>query len=97
MDRNSPVGLEESLDLQREMDRLRADLRQLRTDLGGIGTDGVRTARAGLQETARAAAARGKAAAELAEKQITSHPFLSIAACFAVGVLLGMRMTNRRD
>lgn len=96
MDRNSSVGLEETLDLQREIDRLRADLRHLRADLGGIGVDGVRTARAGLQETARAAAAKGKVAAEIAEKQIAAHPFLSIATCFAVGVLLGMRM-NRRD
>lgn len=96
MDRNSSVGLEETLDLQREVDRLRADLRQLRADLAGVGIDGVRTARAGFQETARAAAAKGKVAAEIAEKQIASHPFLSIATCFAVGLLLGMRM-NRRD
>lgn len=96
MDRNSSVGIEETLDLQREVDRLRADIRQLRADLTGVGIDGVRTARAGFQETARAAAAKGKVAAELAEKQITAHPFLSIATCFAVGLLLGMRM-NRRD
>lgn len=95
MDRNSPIGIEDSLDLQRELDRLRADLRQLRSDLGGVGVDGVRTARAGLQETARAAAAKSKAAAELAEKQIAAHPFLAVTACFAIGVLLGMRMTRR--
>lgn len=97
MDRNRPVGLEENLDLQREIDRLRTDLRQLRADLAGVGSDGVRTARAGLQETARAAAARGKMAAEIAEKQITTHPFLAVAGCFAVGLLLGLRMSNRRD
>lgn len=96
MDRNSPVGIEDTLDLQREIDRLRSDLRQLRSDLAGIGVDGLRTARAGIQETARNAAAKGKVAAELAEKQITTHPFLSVAACFAIGLLLGMRM-NRRD
>jgi ElaB/YqjD/DUF883 family membrane-anchored ribosome-binding protein len=95
MDRNSSVGIEESLDLQREVDRLRADLRQLRGDIAGLGVDGIRTARAGIQETARTANAKGKAAAELAEKQITSHPFLSIAACFAVGLLLGMRISRR--
>lgn len=97
MDRNSPVGIEDTLDLQREIDRLRTDLRQLRADLAGIGVDGVRTARAGFQETARAAAAKSKAAAEIAEQQITSHPFMSIATCFAIGMLLGMRISNRRD
>lgn len=40
MDRNSPVGLDETLDLQREIDRLRTDLRQLRNDLTGVGIDG---------------------------------------------------------
>ena len=97
MDRNSPVGLEETLDLQREIDRLRTDLRQLRNDLAGVGVDGLRTARAGIQETARNAAAKGKIAAEIAEKQIATHPFLSVATCFAIGLLLGMRMNNRRD
>jgi hypothetical protein len=75
---------------------LPADLRQLRTDLSGLGADGIRAARAGIAESARNAATKGKAAAELAEKQITAHPFLSIAACFAIGLLLGMRL-NRRD
>jgi ElaB/YqjD/DUF883 family membrane-anchored ribosome-binding protein len=96
MDRNSQIGMEDSLDLQRELDRLRADLRQLRNDLSGLGVDGVRAARAGLQETARTAAAKGKAAAEVAEKQIAAHPFLTVASCLAIGVLLGLRM-NRRD
>jgi hypothetical protein len=96
MDRNSPTGIDETLDLHREIDRLRTDLRQLRTDLSGLGADGIRAARAGIAESARNAATTGKAAAELAEKQITAHPFLSIAACFAIGLLLGMRL-NRRD
>lgn len=95
MDRNSPIGIDETLDLQREIDRLRADLRQLRGDLAGLGNDGMRAARAGFQETARAAAARGKAATEAVEGQIASHPFLSVAGCFAIGMLLGMRMNRR--
>jgi ElaB/YqjD/DUF883 family membrane-anchored ribosome-binding protein len=36
-------------------------------------------------------------AAKIAEKQITTHPFLAVAGCFAVGLLLGLRMSNRRD
>jgi ElaB/YqjD/DUF883 family membrane-anchored ribosome-binding protein len=95
MDRNSSAGIDETLDLQREVDRLRADLRQLRADISGIGADGVRAARAGVQESARIAAAKGKAAAEVAEKQIAAHPFLSVASCFAIGMLLGMRLTRR--
>lgn len=95
MDRNNTIGVEEALDLQREIDRLRTDLRQLRTDIAGLGSDGVRTARAGMQESIRFAAAKGKAATELAENQITAHPFLSVASCFAIGMLLGMRMNRR--
>jgi len=97
MDRNSATTMtDETTDLYREIDRLKADLRQLRGDVGGIGGDAMRTARAGLNETIRTATAQGKAAVAGAEKGITEHPFIAVGAAFAVGMLLGYR-ANRRS
>lgn len=96
MDRNSATTMtDETTDLYREIDRLKADLRQLRGDVGGIGGDAMRTARAGINEAVKLTAAQGKAAADGAEKQITSHPFLAVTAAFAVGMILGLRLTRK--
>ncbi|MEY5031669.1 MAG: hypothetical protein RL354_700 [Planctomycetota bacterium] len=95
MDRNSATMSDEASDLYREIDRLKSDLRQLRTDAGTLGGDAMRTARAGLNETVRTAAAQGKAAVAGAEKRITDHPFLSVGAAFALGLFLGYRVTRR--
>ncbi len=96
MDRNSATLSDETSDLYREIDRLKADLRQLRSDAGALGSDAMRTARAGLNETIRTATAQGKAAVAGAEKGITEHPFIAVGAAFAVGMLLGYR-ANRRS
>jgi ElaB/YqjD/DUF883 family membrane-anchored ribosome-binding protein len=95
MDRNSATMSDEASDLYREIDRLKSDLRQLRTDAGTLGGDAMRTARAGLNETVRTATAQGKAAVAGAEKRITDHPFLSVGAAFALGLFLGYRVTRR--
>jgi ElaB/YqjD/DUF883 family membrane-anchored ribosome-binding protein len=97
------IGLEDALekslenthDLQRELDKLKADFQRLRTDAATLGTDSVRAARAGLNEGVRTAAARGREAAEAAEKRIAAHPFLSVGAGLALGILLGMRLSRR--
>lgn len=94
-DRSTTIGVEDVGDLHRELDRLRADLRQIRTDLSNLGGDATRAARAGLNDATRAAAARGKAVAEAAEGHISSHPFLSVAGAFAAGMVLGMRLTRK--
>jgi ElaB/YqjD/DUF883 family membrane-anchored ribosome-binding protein len=95
MDRNSATLSDDASDLYREIDRLKSDLRQLRSDAGTLGGDAMRTARAGLNETIRTATAQGKAAVAGAEKGITEHPFIAVGAAFAVGLLLGYR-ANRR-
>lgn len=95
MDRNSATLSDEASDLYREIDRLKSDLRQLRSDAGTLGGDAMRAARAGLNETIRSATAQGKAAVAGAEKGIADHPFMAVGAAFAVGLLLGYR-ANRR-
>jgi ElaB/YqjD/DUF883 family membrane-anchored ribosome-binding protein len=95
MDRNSTVGIDELSDLARELDRIKADLRQLRGDIAGLGADTLRAARVGAQEAAKNASNKARAAAEVAEGQVTAHPFLAIATAFTVGAMLGMRLTKR--
>lgn len=95
MDRNSTVGMEDISDLARELDRIKADLRQLRGDIAGLGADTLRAARVGAQEAAKAASNKARVAADLAEGQVTAHPFLAIATAFTAGAMLGMRLGKR--
>jgi ElaB/YqjD/DUF883 family membrane-anchored ribosome-binding protein len=44
-----------------------------------------------VNEAARNASDRGRAAAEFTETRIAEHPFMSVASAFAVGMLLGMK------
>lgn len=94
-DRSATIAIDESGDLHREIDRLRADLRQVRVDLANLGSDAARAARVGLNDAARNAAARSKAVADAAEARIVEHPFLAVAGAFAAGVVLGMRLTKK--
>ena len=96
MDRNSATLNEETTELHREIERLRSDLRQLRNDLSTLGGDAMRTARAGFSESMKSASAQGKAIADGTGKQIASHPFLTLATAFAIGMMLGYR-GGRRD
>ena len=95
MERSSATINDETTELYREIDRLKSDLRQMRADIATVGGDALRTARAGVNESLRAAAAQGKAAADGAQKQIASHPFMAVAAAFAIGMLIGYR-SNRK-
>ncbi len=84
------TGRGEAGDFDHELDRLRADLRQLRQDLASVGGDTARTARAGVGDGMRAAAERGRAARMATEEGIASHPFLTTGAALAVGMILGL-------
>lgn len=95
MERSSATINDETTELFKEIDRLKSDLRQMRSDLATVGGDALRTARAGMNESLRTAAAQGKAAADGAQKQIASHPFMAVAAAFAIGMLVGYR-SNRK-
>ena len=90
-DRTSTATVDDISDLARELERIKQDLRQLRGDIAGLGADTVRAARAGVNEAARNAGERGRAAAEFTETRIAEHPFMSVASAFAVGMLLGMK------
>ncbi len=96
MDRSSATIDDETTDLHREIDRLRADLRQIRGDIAALGGDALRAARVGISESVRNAGAQGKAVTEGAGKQIAAHPFLFVATAFAIGMMLGYR-GGRRD
>lgn len=96
MDRSSTTIDDETTDLQREIDRLRADLRQIRGDLAALGGDTLRAARVGISESVKSASAQSKAVADGAGKQISAHPFMAVAAAFAIGMMLGYR-GGRRD
>ena len=94
-DRSSAPTMDETTELYREIDRLKADLRQVRSDFATLGGDAVRTARATVNESVKNAAAKGKAVADGAEAQITSHPFIAVATAFAVGLFVGIRLTRK--
>jgi len=96
MDRSSTTIDDETTDLHREIDRLRADLRQIRGGLAALGGDTLRAARVGISESVKSASAQSKAVADGAGKQISAHPFMAVAAAFAIGMMLGYR-GGRRD
>lgn len=95
MERGHTSVFDETGDLQREVDRLRADLRQLRSDITALGGDGARAARVGFAEAVRAAGTQGRAAIDGAEKQIATHPFLALGAAVALGMLLGYKVNGK--
>lgn len=95
-DRNTATtSMDETTELYREIDRLKTDLRQVRSDFASLGGDALRAARAGLNESVKTAAAKSKAVADGAEAQITSHPFIAVATAFAVGLFVGLRLTRK--
>ncbi len=95
MDRNSATLSDETIELYREIDKLKSDLKQVKTDFSAVGNDAMRAARAGLSESMRLATVQGKAAAESAEKQIVAHPFIAVAGAFALGMFIGYRVTRK--
>ncbi len=88
--------------LRRDIDRLKSDLRQMRADLSGLATDSVGAAKAGaavardtLDQTMKDVAAKGKESVEAIEEQVALHPYMSLAAAFAVGTLVGCRLSRK--
>jgi ElaB/YqjD/DUF883 family membrane-anchored ribosome-binding protein len=95
-DRNTATtSMDETTELYREIDRLKTDLRQVRSDFASLGGDALRAARAGLNESVKTAAAKSKAVADGAEAQITSHPFIAVGTAFVVGLFVGLRLTRK--
>lgn len=94
-ERGSTATREDEHDILREIDRLKADLRQIRSDVSTFGNDAMRAARTGVGEGLRAAGGKARAATEVVEKQVSEHPYLSLAAAFALGLALGVRVTRR--
>lgn len=75
--------------IHNEMDSIRADLSQLRTDLATIMgnlADAGKVESADLQDKAREV---GKRAADITEAQIRERPLLSVFVVFLVGLILG--------
>lgn len=92
----------EATELKRDLERLRADLKQIRSDLTQLGGDAYSAAKAGaaeakekVEQKVRAAAAKGRDVAEQVGEEISSHPYVSIAAAFAVGMVLGFGFSRR--
>ena len=94
-ERGAGLAGDEAGELYREIDRLRADLRQVRSDVATLGVDAARAVRAGVNDAAHSAAARGKAVADATEARIVAHPFLAVAGAFVVGAVLGMRLSRK--
>lgn len=94
-ERSGALAGDDASELHREIDRLRADLRQVRSDVSTLGADAARAVRAGMNDAARGAAARGKAVADATEARIVAHPFLAVAVAFVAGAVLGMRLSRK--
>lgn len=100
---NSAVAAPENVELRRDIDRLRADVRHLRTDLSTFAGDALQTARwrvadarERMQQAARLAASKGQRSLRAAEQGITDHPMVFVGAAFAAGALLGVAIARRK-
>jgi len=97
-----PTSKDDIGELRREFDRLKSDLSDIRTNISDLGSDAVRTARAGMAQTrdrigntVDAAGAKGKESLEAVEQQVAAHPFMSLAAALALGMVVGFGLTRR--
>lgn len=96
------VSNEEAAELRHEFDRLKTDLRDLRTTLSDISSNAVRTAKAGaavakhrLDDTVHSAGAKGKEQIEALEEHVAAHPLMSLGIALGVGMVLGFGLTRR--
>jgi ElaB/YqjD/DUF883 family membrane-anchored ribosome-binding protein len=87
--------------MQAEIDRLKADLGRLRTELSGFAEDAAHAAKVGtaeareiLAQKAKALAEKGREGVDATEKQIAEHPFIAIGAALAVGALVGIMISR---
>lgn len=88
--------------MREEVDRLKADLQRLRLDMSHFGGDAMHAAKAGVAEAkervsdaAHAAAKKGKESLDAVESQVATHPFASLGAAFAVGMVIGLGLSRR--
>ena len=101
MDKSSAAYIEENNTMQKELERVKADLMRLRTDFSTLTEDTVKAARTGtaaardaLTEKAQAVADKGRESLESVEKQVVAHPFVAIGAALAIGAVLGMLISR---
>jgi ElaB/YqjD/DUF883 family membrane-anchored ribosome-binding protein len=81
--------------LEEELDLLKYDVTALRNDIKTLAATLGDEAKDRVAKAAEAARKLGQQGAQVAENQITTHPFASVAAAFGVGLLLG-RLLHRR-
>lgn len=98
---NSAPVADESM-LRQEVDRLKADLQCLKVDFAELASDAAGASKSAAEDAgnriaqkAKSAAARGTEALEAVEQEIASHPFMSLAAALAVGVMLGIGLSRK--
>jgi ElaB/YqjD/DUF883 family membrane-anchored ribosome-binding protein len=99
---SATLNADDARALRREIDRLKSDLERLRGDFSGLASDAVATAKAGVtevkhrvEERAHSAANKGRETAEAVVEQVAAHPYVSLAAAFGVGMVLGIGLSRR--
>lgn len=102
MNNVAPISNEDMSELRRDFDRLKSDLHDIRSSLSDLTSDAVRAAKSGaahaklrIEDTVKAAGDKGKESVEAIEQQVAAHPFMSLAAALAVGMILGFGLTRR--
>jgi ElaB/YqjD/DUF883 family membrane-anchored ribosome-binding protein len=99
MNNVASISNDEVSELCGDFDRLKSDLH---AGLSDLIDDAVRTAKAGaaeakhrIEQTVKAASAKGKGSLESIEHQIAAHPFMSLVAALAVGMVVGFGLTRK--
>jgi ElaB/YqjD/DUF883 family membrane-anchored ribosome-binding protein len=90
--------------LQRDFNAVKEDLGKIKTDTGVLARDAFKVGRASaieakghLQDTLKAAAAKGKVGLTMARNQVSNRPGTALAAAFGVGLVLGLVLAGSRD
>ncbi|MBK7403771.1 MAG: hypothetical protein IPJ41_03840 [Phycisphaerales bacterium] len=102
MERTTAMTNEEATALRLDLDQFKSDIGRLRDDLSELANGAIRVAKAGAAQTreqvtegARAAAAKGRHAADTLEEQINEHPLLTAAAAFGIGMAIGVGISRK--
>ena len=87
--------------LSKSADDLRADLEQLRDDMGAmmktvtkLANNGQRESLERLKQAGTVATEQARQSVEVAEQSIVQHPFTSVLIAFGVGLAIG-KLVNR--
>ena len=87
--------------LSKSADDLRADLEQLRDDMGAmmktvtkLANNGQREGIERLKQASTAATQQARQSVEVAEQSIAQHPFTSVLIAFGAGLAIG-KLINR--